>query len=96
MNREELSLMSIHELRVLGRNLGVKNTTSKKKSILIDKILDISSGKELPCFSQLGRPPYKTNFCNKIEKRNLTDYEIKKIDEILSKAKEEILNLFKE
>ena len=55
--REELEKLSVHELRIKARALGVKAPTTKKQSQLIQEIIQIESG-ELSAFrSKMGRPP---------------------------------------
>ena len=89
MTKNNLFQKSLHELRVIGRQLGVKSVTTLKKKELIENMLDISAGKKLPYFTKHGRKPY--HYIS--EKRNITEEKIQLIDKILTKAKKEILDL---
>ena len=91
MTREELRLKPIYELRVVGRDVGVKSPTSCNKDTLIEKILAVVSGKEKPFFTQKGRPPYCLK--TKVEKRGLSIETIEQVDKILENAKQEIIRL---
>jgi hypothetical protein len=91
MTREKLSLKSIHELRTLGREIGVKSPTSCNKDKLIDRIIAVDTGRVKPFFTQKGRPPYKSK--GKGERKSLSVKEIEQIDKILENAKQEIIRL---
>ena len=55
--REQLEQISIHSLRNIARDVGVKSPTNLKKDILINEILLIQSGKKQPHTpSKRGRP----------------------------------------
>ena len=92
MTKEELQKMSLYQLRNIGRELGVKATTKHVKSILIDKIFEVYSGKKEPTFTKRGRPPFKQElFVVKIDEYYL---KLQKLEEILSKTNKEIAELF--
>ena len=59
INEKALSGLSIHALRVLGRDLGVKQPTSLKKEDLICEIMLIHNGEKAPYVptNKKGRPP---------------------------------------
>lgn len=62
--REYLSKLSIHELRVVGRKIGVANSTEKKKDVLIEEIVAVLSGEQDPA-EQSGRgAPLKNDHVN--------------------------------
>lgn len=54
--KKQLEEFSIHDLRVIGRNVGVKAPTAMRKDQLIQAILSIKSGCGKPSFSGRGRP----------------------------------------
>lgn len=51
--------MSVHELRAVARDVGVRSPSNKKKSDLIDSILAIADRRQSPEFNmnKVGRPP---------------------------------------
>ena len=52
-----LRILNIHELREIGRKIGVPSPTTMKKTELIENIIKIASGKiEAPARSNFGRP----------------------------------------
>ena len=85
----DLFQKSIHELRIIGRQLGVKSVTTLKKKELIKSIMDIYAGKKPPNFTKHGRKPY----VYKNDNYNINKEKLKIIDNILTKAKKEILDL---
>ena len=89
MIKSDLLHKSLHELRIIGRKLGVKSVTTLKKNDLIENIIDISTGDKKPTFTKQGRKPYAYTNGN-IE---FSKEKIKIINEILDKAKKEILDL---
>ena len=92
MDKQTLNNKSIYELRIIGRELGVKKPTTLKKQTLIKAILDMQLGKDKPTFSNRGRPP----ITNKIENENSQTVKneiITKIDKILENAKKDILQI---
>lgn len=64
MTQEQLDKLSIFQLRELARRMGVDSPTSKRKSELVENILDISNGNASPHFSKSkqGRPPKNAGF----------------------------------
>ena len=54
--RIRLEIMSIHNLRHLGKSIGVKSPCTLNKSQLIEQIVLIQKGNIKPCFSKKGRP----------------------------------------
>ena len=46
--KKELSKKSIHELRILGRSIGVKSVTTLKKEELIEQIISVDNGTQKP------------------------------------------------
>ena len=57
----ELQKLDIHELRTMARQIGVSSPTSKKKADLINSIMRIVTGKELPELKNINRGrPAKT------------------------------------
>ena len=89
MIKSELMHNSLHELRIIGRKLGVKSVTTLKKNELIENIIDISTGDKKPTFTKQGRKPYDYANSNlKISKE-----KIKIIEEMLNRTKKEILDL---
>lgn len=57
--KEELIFMSVHELRAVARDVGVRSPSNKKKNDLIDIILAIADKRKSPEFNmnKVGRPP---------------------------------------
>jgi len=103
--KEDLENVNLHELRKLGRELGVKCPRAKKKDDLIKEICLISNGQKLPHTTINGRPCLQSNI-EKVEtiniKEKLTEEEFdrllkklieKKLDNLFKKIKEEILAL---
>ena len=92
MTKEELQKMSLYQLRILGRELGVKGVTKHVKAVLIEKILEVYSGKVEPTFTKRGRPPFKVQ----LFVDNIDEYfnKMRKLEEILSKTNKEIAELF--
>lgn len=88
MTENELNKKPLYELRRIGRQIGVKASSSLKKSVLIERIIDVESGKIPPTFSSRGRPTLlyekKVYFNNSI---------LKEINRILKNAKNEIISL---
>ena len=91
--KEDLEKVNLHELRKLGREIGVKCPSAKIKKELINDIFLISNGKMLPHKNNNGRPVLQV----KIEKENSLPLKEKlteeKLDELLKKLKQEILAL---
>ncbi len=96
MNREELKSKPLYELRIIGRQTGVNNPTSKTKSDLIESILKVDSGEIPPYFTKNGRQPYPKSIALTKETIPISSRKIKAIDEILFRAKKQILAILKE
>lgn len=64
MTEEQLNELSIFSLREIARNAGVASPTSKKKSQLIQEIMEIAAGKREPYVAKTkqGRPPKNSNY----------------------------------
>ena len=91
MTNIELSKKPLHELRVLGRKVGVKSVSTLKKQALIDNIIDIANGLKQPAFNNRGRKPYiSTN-----DKVSITEEKLYLIERLLDKTKKEILDILK-
>lgn len=91
MSKDELSQKSIHELRILGKKIGVKRAYMLKKNDLIQSILDIYSGTTQPFFSNRGRKPYIKN----TSKIAIDTEKLYLIENLLDKTKKEILDILK-
>lgn len=63
LSKNSLLKLGIFELRSVGRDLGVKSPTSKKKEDIIEEILAITSGEKEPYVrpNAKGRPPLATS-----------------------------------
>ena len=57
MDYESISKKRLMDLRVYGRAIGVKSASTLKKAELVQKIMDIQSGKEKPVYTKVGRKP---------------------------------------
>ena len=88
---KELQGKTIHAVRVIGKEIGVKSPSTLKKQELIDRILDIQSGKVMPKFSSSGRPRLGSE--NIVKPKKETAILEKEIDKILEQTKLQILNL---
>ena len=65
MTEEELNKQSIHSLRILGREIGVKSPTSLNKKDLISAIVKIRHGEMTPHVPvKKGRPTLASNLIN--------------------------------
>ena len=66
LTRNSLQKMSIFELRVVGREVGVQSPTSKRKETIIDEIMAIVDGDTVPYIrpNAKGRPPLETSKFN--------------------------------
>ena len=53
---DNLENLLIYTLREIGREVGVKSPSSKKKYDLIQEIINIQNGTTAPYFTNLGRP----------------------------------------
>ena len=91
MLKNELSKKSLHELRILGRKIGVKSVSTLRKIDLIQNILDISGGNRQPIFSNRGRKPCISTS----DKVSITEEKLFLIEKLLDKTKKEILGILK-
>lgn len=57
MTIEELKMLSVYELRMLARAMGVRSPTSKSSEQMINEIIAIENGKLEPFKTKKGRPP---------------------------------------
>ena len=55
--KKKLDALDIHDLRKIGRAVGVKSSTTKSKRNLIALILDVEYGRTAPTDSKRGRRP---------------------------------------
>ena len=86
---KDYSKYNIHELRVIGANLGVKAPSTLKKEKLINEIIAIEVGEKTPYFSNRGRHrkvnlPFNPNF-NYIDRKNI-DKKRKDLENKVQKA----------
>ena len=93
MNRSELENKSLHELRTIGRKIGVKSVTTLRKKLLINAILDVSNGKIEPYFSTRGRPAYSSDIKNNSRNKQISQNDLKKINMELKNLKKLIIEL---
>jgi len=75
MTREYLENFGIHELRLKGREVGVKSPASKRKEDLIDEIIAIENG---------FKPAYRTNMGRKPKRVGVYSEELKSITQNLT------------
>jgi hypothetical protein len=89
--RELLQTHSLHDLRSLGREIGVRAPSKFTKSELIEEILLVDEGKKKPYFTKRGRPDKDGR---RVKEENLRREQIEKlIDEELIKLKKLVLSL---
>ena len=91
MTNIELSKKSLHELRILGRKIGVKSVSTLKKQDLIENIIDITNGNKQPSFNNRGRKPCISTS----DKVSITEEKLFLIEKLLDKTKKEILDILK-
>lgn len=91
MTNIELSKKSLHELRILGRKIGVKSVSTLKKQDLIENIIDITNGIKQPSFNNRGRKPCISTS----DKVSITEEKLFLIEKLLDKTKKEILDILK-
>ena len=91
MTNIELSKKSLHELRILGRKIGVKSVSTLKKQDLIENIIDITNGNKQPSFNNRGRKPCISTS----DKVSITEEKLYLIERLLDKTKKEILDILK-
>ena len=92
MEKEELYGKTVVELRVLGRQMGVKSPTTMLKKELINSIWQIYSGELEPYRTNMGRPPIVCPKASAV----LTKGDLDKIEFILLSAVEEIVKRLRE
>lgn len=104
---DELMLLNLYELRLIGRKIGVKAPTSMSKINLVNAILDVLNGKIAPQRSSKGRPLKSSchrietlKFCQAFSENNFDfdDYlkRLEKIlDQLFEKLKCDIINQLK-
>ena len=96
MNKETLNKKSIYELRMIGRDLGVKSPTALKKQQLIDSILERNLNLIEPHSSKRGRPPLQatlnsqTFLQNDAILENLRLKILNQVEKVIENAKLEI------
>ena len=56
----DYSKTNLHILRMYAKEIGVKSPSVYTKSVLIEKIKDVKSGKTKPYYSKRGRPTSET------------------------------------
>lgn len=88
--KEQLINTNLHDLRRIGKAIGVKAPSTLKKKQLISQILGIQKGTIAPIFSTFGRPTLGSNNIKK--KKEVSNIE-KEIDILLSQLKTRIINL---
>lgn len=105
--KEELEKLSIHHLREIAREMGVKSPSSQIKKNLVEEILDVSNGAKQPHFTKNGRPSIKNEQqkpCPNviiqekiIEKtRNINEEKIATIIELINSCVRNIFNVLNE
>lgn len=96
--KEYLNNLNLYHLRNIGKSIGVKSPTLANKSSLIQKILDVQSGKTAPYFTKKGRPSLNSNG-NFFAKRELLTNLYKKLvalDDLLLDIKRDIQEINKD
>lgn len=93
----DYSKANIHVLRTYAKEIGVKSPSIYTKSVLIEKIKDVKSGKTKPYFSKRGRPNSEISLTtlgreNTKSKQRLMQ-NIKAIKKRLRDLEKEIANL---
>jgi len=83
MKKEELCKKSIHQLRAVARQRGVKCPSALKKQQLIDSLLQIEAGQLEPYFTNMGRP---AKLCTEGNPSGLTSEDIKQVECLLQNA----------
>lgn len=95
--------LPLSSLRDIGIKVGVRSSTTLTKDKLVDNILDVLEGRELPYFSNRGRRPIKRQELNKDLLSLLSNFHTKKsidslfekaVDEFLAKLKNQIMSLY--
>lgn len=95
MTKEELQYLTVHELRIIAREKGVKHPSMLNKGDLIDAIINSQNeNTKIKRSERRGRRAHAGSTNIVIE--STTDYHtINKIEQILNNAKNEILQLLK-
>ena len=82
--KKELSKKSIHELRILGRSIGVKSVTTLKKEELIEQIISVDNGTQKPFLATKVAPHLKvkvkilTSTTNRLRQKLMQYYKKQK------------------
>ena len=90
MNKTELNKLSLHSLRIIGRDIGVKSVSTLNKQTLIEKIERIEQGKDAPYFSKKGRPPLSIA---QSTTATPTQEQLIYIDNLINKLRLEIISI---
>ena len=93
MTKEELQYLTLYELRVIGRELGVKHPTMLNKKELIDAIISCKNNENTPRNIETRGRKARAGKTNIVITSTIDIKTINKIDKILTKAKKDILNL---
>lgn len=88
------NMLGIRDLRIIGRELGVKHPTALSKQALIDDIVAIEEGRLEPQFSVRGRPAKKT-IVDLPPSRQMTEEKQKQLVELISDFYEKVQALLK-
>ena len=98
MNKASLNNKCIYELRIIGRELGVKAPTTLKKKALINAILNRLENKTQPFFSNRGRPPISNVNTEQADLKeqveNIKANALKQVKIIFDKAQKDIIKVF--
>ena len=95
MDIKDLESKTIHDVRNLARELGVRSPSTLNKDEVIKRINQINNGEREPYFSSKGRKPRSKLIVNKITKKELSEFEVNKINELIDKLKTDIIELLK-
>ena len=104
MTKEELEFLTIHELRIIARGLNINHPSMLKKSELINAISNVNiTSSEIKVSDGRGRKAHAGKSHITLAEINpqiilaeINPQIILEIENILNKAKEDILNLLKE
>ena len=95
MDIKDLESKTIHDVRNLARELGVRSPSTLNKDEVIKRINQINNGEREPYFSNKGRKPRSKLIINNITKKELSEFEVNKINELIDKLKTDIIELLK-
>ena len=95
MNIKDLESKTVHDVRKLARELGVRSPSTLNKGEVIKRINQINNGEREPYFSNKGRKPRSKLIINNITKKELSEFEVNKINELIDKLKTDIIELLK-